>query len=354
MESFGGPEVLVLDDVAAPAPRPEEVRVRVAAVEVARTRDIATRGGEHAFSRRITLPHVLGGDCVGVIDALGDGVSDIPLGTHVAVATHVTCGACTRCLAGHDEVCERLRLLGIDMPGSYAELVVTERRSVTPLPDGLSVAQAGALAADGPVALEQLEVSGVGPGQRVLIVGVGGALGSTVACLAAACGAQVWGLSRRSRVELAALPLEDVVSTLSERLDEELLERTAGTGFDVIVDNVALAPVVARYWPALAVGGRIVISGSLDPAPIPVPARVLYTHNQSVIGVRSASRATAAKLWDLVEAGFRLPADSIKTLPLAQAQTAHRAVADSADLGHLLLTPGDGDWPPAPTALPPA
>ena len=72
MTSFGGPEVLGVGDVAAPVPAPDEVRVAVAAVEVARTRDIATRGGEHPFSRHVNLPHVLGGDCVGVIDALGD------------------------------------------------------------------------------------------------------------------------------------------------------------------------------------------------------------------------------------------------------------------------------------------
>jgi L-gulonate 5-dehydrogenase len=297
---------------------------------------------------------VLGGDCVGVIDALGEGVTDLPLGARVAVATHVTCGVCARCVAGHDEVCEQLQLLGIDMAGSYAELVVTERRSVTALPDDLSVAQAGALAADGPVALEQLELAAVGPRQRVLVVGVGGALGSTVACLAAAQGAQVWGLSRRDRLELAALPLEDVVSTLSDALAQELLEGTGGEGFDVIVDNIALAPVVARYWSALAVGGRVVISGALDATPIPVPARVLYTHNQSVIGVRSASRATAATLWRFVAAGFRLPADSIRTLPLEQADAAHRALAGSGDLGHLLLTPGDGEWPSAATTDAPA
>ena len=349
MRSFGGPEVLALTEVAEPVPGPDEVRVRVAAVEVARTRDIATRGGAHPFSRRVSLPHILGGDCVGVIDAVGDRVSDLPIGTRVAVATHAICGTCAHCAAGHDEVCERLRLLGIDMPGSYAELVVAERGSVAELPAGVLVAQAAALAADGPVALEQLELARVDEGQRVLVVGVGEALGSTVACLAAARGARVWGLSRRSSAALATLPLEGVVSTLSERLEEELLEQTAGGGLDVIVDNVTLAPVVARYWPALSVGGRVVISGALGDAPLPIPARALYTRNQSVIGVRSASRATAAKLWGRVSAGFRLPPESIRVLALDQAEAAHRDAAGPRDLGHLLLAPAGEEWPEGST-----
>ena len=60
IRSFGSERVLELADVQRPELRPDEVLVRVAAVEVSRTRDIATRTGKHPFSRQVTLPHVLG------------------------------------------------------------------------------------------------------------------------------------------------------------------------------------------------------------------------------------------------------------------------------------------------------
>jgi D-arabinose 1-dehydrogenase-like Zn-dependent alcohol dehydrogenase len=343
MRSFGGPEVLEPAELLQPEPGPGEVRVRVAAVEVARTRDLATRSGDHPFSRRVTLPQVLGGECVGVVDAVGEGVDDLAPGTRVGVGTHVVCGHCRRCREGHDEVCENLRLLGIDLPGAYAELVVIARASVTPLPDGLDALQAGALAADGPVATEQLEVGEVGEGTRVLVLGAGGALGSTLVCLAAARGAEVWAISGRHPECLAPLPLAGVIPSS----EPNVLGHTGGEKFDVVVDNLSLPDLFAGYWPALGLRGRIVISGAMSAEPLPVPARMLYTQSQSIRGVRSARQATIKRFWELVAGGFRLPAETFSSLPLEAAADAHRAVASSDKLGHLLLTPAGGDWPDA-------
>ena len=345
MRSFGEPDVLEPSEVPEPEPAPGEVRVRVAAVEVARTRDLGTRGGRHPFSRRVTLPHVLGGECVGVVDAMGDGVGDLAPGTRVGVGTHVVCGDCRRCREGYDEVCDNLRLLGIDLQGSYAESLVISRASVTTLPDGLDALQAGALAAAGPIATEQLDAGEVGGGTRVLVLGAGGALGSTLVCLAAARGAEVWAVSSRRPELLAPLPLAGIVAAG----EPSVLDRAGGT-FDVVVDNLSLPHLFAAYWPALAVRGRIVVSGALSAEPLPVPARELYTKSQSIRGVRSARQATIKRFWEIVAGGFRLPVETIGSLPLSEAADAHRAVAEGEKLGHLLLTPTGGEWPTVPSA----
>ena len=90
MRGFGDPGVLEIEDVPDPSPQRGEALVRVAAVEVSRTRDVAARSGRHPFSRQITLPHVLGGDFAGVVEAVGDGVDPALAGQRVAAMNSST------------------------------------------------------------------------------------------------------------------------------------------------------------------------------------------------------------------------------------------------------------------------
>ncbi|MGV1050321.1 MAG: alcohol dehydrogenase catalytic domain-containing protein, partial [Solirubrobacterales bacterium] len=196
MREFGAEGVLRLEEVEPPRPGPGEVLVRVAAVEVSRTRDIATRTGKHPFSRAVTLPHVLGGDFAGVVEEAGEGVDRGLLGRRVACSATQTCGECEACESGHEERCAELSLLGVHRRGSYAELAVVAAAIVHPIPDDLPMAEAAAMAADGPIALTQLDVAGAGEGSGLLVTGVTGALGSTLAALGGRLGAAVLGLSR--------------------------------------------------------------------------------------------------------------------------------------------------------------
>src|SRR3954468_6915161 len=120
MQEFGDEGVLRLEEVEAPRPGPGEALIRVAAVEVSRTRDVATRTGRHPFSQFVTLPHILGGDFGGVIEATGAAAHPSLVGTRAAVSNTETCGECEACLSGHTEQCAELTLLGIHKPGSYA------------------------------------------------------------------------------------------------------------------------------------------------------------------------------------------------------------------------------------------
>src|ERR1700760_2249415 len=124
MREFGGEDVLRLEDGPDPVPGPGQVLVRVAAVEVSRPRDVATRTGRHPFSQFVTLPHILGGDFGGVIEAVGEGVDAGLVGRRVAVSNTETCGECEACVSGHSEQCPELSLLGIHRRGSYAEYAV--------------------------------------------------------------------------------------------------------------------------------------------------------------------------------------------------------------------------------------
>lgn len=341
MRSFGPPEVLDLEEIEVPEPAAGEARVRVAAVEVSRTRDVATRSGRHPFSAQVTLPHVLGGDCAGVVEAVGDGVDDGWVGRRVAVMNTSTCGHCAACRSAREYECERLTMLGIHRPGSYADLVVAPARSLHVLPDDLGLTEAAALAATGPIALMQLRALGAVDGGSVVITGATGALATVLAALAPRFGAEAIGLTRRPALVPPSLP--GTVLEVGPELTDAIAAASRGGAPVGVVDNVGAPEVFDRYFPTLRNGARIVISGAIGGAALPVlqvPVVPLYVRSISLVGVRTATAQATRDFWDLVRDGFRLPAGLLHEMPLADAARAHQQVIDGRAVGHTVLTAG--------------
>jgi NADPH:quinone reductase-like Zn-dependent oxidoreductase len=340
MRDFGDEDVLALDDVRDPEPGPGEALVRVRAVEVSRTRDVATRTGRHPFSRQVSLPHVLGGDFAGVVEKVGPDVDASLLGQRVAAPATRTCGTCAACQAGREHQCLQLTMLGIHRWGSYAELAAVPAASLHAIPADLSMAEAAAMAATGPVAFTQLQVGEVSSGTWVLITGATGALGTTLTALATELGARAIGLSRRPSAIPAQLDLAGSVDVSEDDLAGELLRLTDGAGVATAIDNVAAGDVFARYFTALAVGARIVVSGAIgtNELPVlPVPAAPLYLRSVSLLGVRTTTPRDTGRFWARVRDGFRLPPELLHELPLTAAADAHARIAGGARIGHTVL-----------------
>lgn len=345
MHEFGGEDVLQLEEVEAPRPGPGEALIRVAAVEVSRTRDVATRTGKHPFSQFVSLPHVLGGDCAGTVEEVGEGVDAGLVGKRVTASATQTCGQCEQCRIGRHERCAQLSLLGVHREGSYADLAVVDAGVVRPIPDELSMSEAAALAADGAIAFHQLETAGAVAGEHVLVTGATGALGTTLCALGPALGAEVIGLARRPDAIPADLQLVARLDANDPELTEELLAVSGPGGVGIAIDNVANPEAFSRYFMALAIGARVVFSGAIatpEGLPVlPVPAVPLYVKSISLLGTRTSARATDDRFWQLVADGFRLPPGLVHELPLERAAEAHTMIAAGTQLGHTVLTLGD-------------
>lgn len=338
IRAFGPPEVLSVEQVDMPAPGAGEVLVRVAAVEVSRIRDVATRSGNHPFSRLVTLPHVLGGDFAGVVESVGADVDPSWIGRRVAAMNTSTCGHCVACRSGREYECAELRMIGIHSWGSYAEFAVAPARSLHLLPDDLGLIEAAALAATGPIALTQLQTVGAIAGGTVLITGITGSLATMLAALAPRFGADVLGLSRRPDSTPPSLALR-VLSVDRTDLTEAIKGATAGGPVGVI-DNVGTPEVFDRYFPALRNGARIVVSGAIGDGELPtlrVPVAPFYLRSLSIVGVRTATQQTTREFWELVRAGFRLPGGLLHEVPLAAAASAHGTVIAGTTTGHTVL-----------------
>jgi D-arabinose 1-dehydrogenase-like Zn-dependent alcohol dehydrogenase len=340
IREFGDEDVLRVEQVRDPSPGRGEALVRVGAVEVSRTRDVATRSGHHPFSRQVTLPHVLGGDFAGTVEAVGPDADPGLVGRRVVATNTQSCGECAECLAGNEPRCANLTMLGIHRQGSYAELAVVSTEVIHPIPDDLPMGAAAAMAADGPIAFAQLAVGAVGAGTWLLVTGATGALGTTLVALGVERGAKVVGVSRRPE----AIPAELELQARLDAHDPDLTDRLYGlseAGIEVVADNVGDPTTFSSYFEALAVGARILVSGAIG-APelpiLPVPAAPLYVRSISILGMRTATRRHAAAFWDLVASGFRMPAGLVHEMPLGEVAAAHARIAAGTQLGHTVLT----------------
>lgn len=339
MESFGAPEVMVMRDVDLPVPGPHEVRVRVSAIALARTKDVSMRAGSLPFAPRVKLPHIPGTEHAGIVDAVGEDIDTDLLGARVAVSAVLTCGTCVACQRGREEACSSFSLIGVDRAGCYAEFVVVPARNVHPIPDEVALAHAAALAANGPVARAQLEAGNVGPGTIVAVMGAAGALGSTAACLAHHRGATVIAVDQLDSkgTFLAELPLDARFDGHDPGLADSIRSYTGGWGIDCVIDNLGLADLWSAYRPALATMGRIVVSGAIGRDPIPMQLLPFYLHSQSLLGVRTGNPSQMRALWMDVGNGFRLPDAVVVCRPWGEMREAHTLVEAGGAVGQTVL-----------------
>ena len=337
IHEFGPPEVLRIEEVPEPRPGPQEVLVRVRAVRVGGLLDVGTRAGRNPFAR-ITFPHVLGADFAG--DVVEVGSDDVPFaaGDRVAGVPFITCGLCHPCSIGRDDACANAQLIGVHRQGSYAELVAVPARVLRRIPEKVAYEQAAAMAVSGPVALTQLMIAGLKPGDWVIVTAAASGLGLVTSLVARRLGARVIATSRKEwkREMLQDHGLEAVLDTDSPDFVERVGELTQGEGVAIAIDNTSSAAMFTKLVAALSRLGVIVTSGALVAETVPLDMRSLYSKSQSVIGVRTHTQAGLDGFWRLAQDGIETPVDT--TFPLEEVIEAHRYVEAERNFGRVLLT----------------
>lgn len=220
----GGPEVLQIQTVATPAPGPGEVLVRVHYASV--------NPVDWKLQERGALPYpaIPGGDFSGVVVATGPDTSGYSCGSEVA---------------------------GIADPrgrgGSYAEYAVVQTDALVRKPAGYSMAEAAAYPTVAIAAWRYLVAAAeVQPGERVLVHGGAGGVGSMVVQMAKARGAQVIATaSARNHAYLRELGADQVIDYTSSRFEDSVSE------LDIVIDTVG-GETLLRSAAVLRAGGRLV------------------------------------------------------------------------------------------------
>lgn len=297
---FGPPEVLRLTDVPDPSPGPGQVRVRIRAAG-AQPADTAVRRGQAPPEMRRSLPITPGNEFAGVVDAVGDGVTDVALGDAV---------------------------LGWTMLGAYAEALAVPVDQIVRKPAAMPWEVAGALSASGQTAHRTLRELGVTAGDTVLVHAAAGGVGTAAVQIAAAWGATVIGTaSERNHAYLRSLGATPV--TYGPGLVERV-RALAPQGVDAVLDAAGRGALDASVE---LVEDRSRITTIAD---IAGAERLGIRFSRGGPGARSRERL--GELLDLWARGA-LTVHIGRRLPLADAAEAHRLIEAGHGQGKVVLVP---------------
>ena len=338
--AHGGEEVLALAQVPTPEPGHGEVRVRVRAVALNHL-DLWVRRGWPGLA--LPMPHILGSDVVGEVDALGPGTrvpASCAVGARVILQPGVSCGACVDCLAGRDNYCAAYGILGETRAGGYAEYVVVPARNLLPCPPRLTDAEAACLPLTFETAWQMVVTRArVVPGEWVLVHAAGSGVGIAALQIAKLHGATVIATASTDAklAHAKALGADHVVNYADTDFAKAVKTLTAGRGVDVVVEHVGGA-VFDRSLRVLARGGRLVTCGATSGPEVKLDLRHVFIKKLSILGSTMGGAGELAAMLPFFDDGRLRPLlDS--TYPLEAAADAHRRLADRAQCGKVVLLP---------------
>lgn len=340
------------DDVPVPRPAAGQVLIEVAAAGINNT-DINTRVGWYSKTVRdattdtdgvpeadaddggwsgtpLDFPRIQGADVCGRVVQVGQGVSGERLGERVIVATMQRAGA--------GDLAFATVTLGSEMDGGFAQYVATESSETHAIECDWTDVELASIPCASSTAENMLHRAGVGPGERVLITGASGGVGSAAVQLATRRGAHV--------IAVAGLAKHAGVLSLgaAEVADRDAdIERTLGAGtIDVVVDLVG-----GVQWPrlldVLRRGGRYITSGAIAGPIVELDLRTLYLKDLTLLGATYQEPGVFESLVGYIERGEIRPLVHA-TYPLSEIEQAQRDFAAKDFVGKLVLVP--------PAALP--
>lgn len=299
IHAYGGPDVLVYEDVERPAPAAGEVLVRIHAAGVNPADWKVREGYFKAFSNE-PLPRILGGDIAGVVESVGSDVTSFKAGDEVYGMTGAS--------------------------GGYAEYVAVAAGNLALKPRSLDFVQAAAVPVGALTAWQALfDTAGLSAGQRVLIHAAAGGVGSFAVQLAKAKGAYVIGTaSGRNTQFLHDLGVDQVVDYTSTRFEDEV------HAVDVVFDTIG-GETQERSWQVLKPGGFLV-SIVQPPSPETAAARSV----RAAVLYAQPDAAELAEIATLIDAGqVKVQVETV--LPLTAARQAQELSQSGHTRGKIVL-----------------
>ncbi len=314
---FHGPHrPLELSDVATPVPGPGEVLVKVAACGLCHTDLHYVDHGVETFK---PPPLILGHEAAGTIAALGPGTDGRAVGERVLIPCVLSCGRCSFCRKGRENLCSELVMLGNNVDGAYAEYVVAPAAELITVPGDLPLERACVIADAISTPYHAVKRRGrVQVGDAVAVVGCGG-VGLNVVQCAAAAGASVVAVDMNEERLAVARTLgayETINPRTVERVDKAVRKLTDG-GVDVAFEAIGTPATIELAFGLLRRGGRLCVIGySAEPVKI-AAARVMY-YELEIVGSLGCGAGEYPEILGLVRAGkIKLEPIVSGTIPLA-------------------------------------
>ena len=250
------------------APAPDAPGTGEVTLEVSHAAVCGTDSAEWDHGPVLTVPPViLGHEFAGRVVAVGSGVAGIGVGDRVASGAGISCAECEWCRAGRTNLCSSYHTLGLQVDGGLAELVNAPVSTLLPIPDGVTDAE-GALAQPLAVAIHAVKRSGVAPGQRCVVIGVGG-IGAFIVAAAASRGVEdviAVDVDNHRLRTAALLGASQTVDASHGDLADVIRTNTGPDGPDVVIEASGAPSAPAAALASVRRGGRVMLVG-LQSAP---------------------------------------------------------------------------------------
>jgi NADPH:quinone reductase-like Zn-dependent oxidoreductase len=341
IHEHGGPDIIRYEPFPRPVAKAGEVLLRVRATSLNRL-DLWARSGppvkifpwnDHEF------PIISGSDCAGEVAELGEGVTNVAVGDRVVFYPSLSCGSCEYCLAGEQTMCLHYEIFGEQTHGAMAEYAAVPANQLIKIADHVSFDAAAAMPVAYTTAWRMIGTCGeIQAGDIVLVLGVGGGVGSAALTMAKGAGATVFVTAgtvakRTKALELGALAAFD---NNTGPFSNWVMEQTGGRGVDIVVDP--LGATWQESIRSLARNGRLVVCGATAGNKPEFDVRELYQRHRRIYGAPMGNWSDFTNVIGRLNSGQITPVID-RVYPLSEISDAHRRAESRESFGKIVVIP---------------
>lgn len=313
-----------------PTPNAGEVRIRVQACGVCHS-DVLTKEG---LWPGIQYPRIPGHEVVGIIDAVGDGVSEWTVGQRVGVGWHGGHdGTCISCRRGDFNNCQNMKIPGISYDGGYQQYMVTPVDALAAIPENLTETEAAPLLCAGVTTFNALRNAGALPPDLIAVQGIGG-LGHLGIQFANKSGYKVAAIGRGPENAALAKKLgaHVYIDSKATKAAEELQKLG---GARVILATAPSSKSMSELIDGLGPNGKLIVIGA-DFDPIEVTPIQLISGSRTIQGWASGTPTDSEDTLRFAELSGVRP--MIETYPLEKAAEAYARMISGEAQFRVVLT----------------
>jgi len=280
--TFVGKHDVKIGECPVPDIGHDEILVRVAACGICGT-DVHIYEGEVPLAR---LPVTAGHEFCGTVERIGPSVTDLTVGTRVAIEPNLFCGRCHYCRTGRKHFCANWAGIGLTRDGGFAQFASVPHHAAYKMPKGLSFTN-GAFFEPVACVLHGIERVGLRPGDTVVVCGAG-SIGLLFVQLLRRTGASRIVLIDPDPAKLriaGQLGADIVVNPTEADLKETVMMNTNGFGAEVAIDASGVPEAISSLFGLVQPTGRILLFGvAPEEAEISVRPFDIYRRELTIVG----------------------------------------------------------------------
>ena len=331
-ERQGLDNLIVKEDVQQPAITDHDVLIKVKAAGV-NPIDYSTVSNIPGIK---PLPHIPGVEVAGIIEKVGNNVTDLKEGDKVVVYNVIFDGTCDMCLNGYEMLCRNAGIIGVNSNGGFAEYISASEKNVFKIPDDIQWDVAASLATTTKTPYHALREASLKLNEFLVIFGASGNTGMMAVQFGKKMGAKVIAVSKDNwiKTDFGA----DYIISDYDKVVEQVKDITQGKMADVVLNSLG-ANTWENSFSCVGANGRLVTFGGLTGADVKLNVQSLYRKQIKLIGSNASTRKEFREVIDMSK---ELKVRVWKRFKLEDAKEALQALFAKERDGRILLEINNG------------